>query len=334
MTAGGYNVPGPTQAAAPRERETRLSRTRVAGPVPDVHARPPTAGRVTLRRVGVSGIQKPVAVQRPERVVTLTTTFRVSVDLPATRKGSDLSRNAELLAEIVDNTATRPVQSLESACVAIARELLHRHSYASEAEVEASAAYFLPRGISERHVSLEDYTLVAGARAWRENGDQYRISKSVGAEAVGMTACPCAMETCREALAEEYPLLKDPSLADLPMITHNQRNRTRLLLDMPPEVEVEADRLLDVIEAAQSSPTYAILKRGDEAKLVLNAHRHPKFVEDVLRDLLSRVGAGFPSLPESVVVHADTLSEESIHKYNVSASHTLSLGELRRTIAA
>ena len=285
---------------------------------------------MTLRRVGVTNLKKPVSVQRPERVVTLTATFAVAVDLPATRKGSDLSRNAEVLAEIVDTTATRPVASLESSCVEIANELLRRHTYATTAEVEATADYFRPRGISENRMSFEDYTLLAGAQAQRDDAGKTHVTKSVGAEAVGMTACPCAMETCREALAESYPLLKDPRLADLPMITHNQRNRTRLVFEMAPEQEVEADSILETIEASQSSPTYAILKRGDEARLVLNAHRNPKFVEDVVRDLLRRVSNGFPYLPEDVVVRASTTSEESIHKYNVAASNVLTLGELRR----
>jgi GTP cyclohydrolase IV len=295
----------------------------------------PTAGRFELHKVGISGIRKPLTVRRPDRVVTLTTTLDVAVDLPSTRKGSDLSRNAILLAEIVDETTVRPVPSLESACVTIARELLGRHEYATTATVDASAVYFLRRGIEEERKSFEDYTLLAAAQSVRV-GPQgpINVTKSIGAEAVGMTACPCAMETAREALSEEFPLLRDPSMKSMPMITHNQRNRTRLLFDLADDTEIEVDDLIDTIEAAQSSPTYAILKRGDEAKMVIQAHRHPKFVEDVLRDLLQRVANGFPQVPDSAFVRARTISEESIHKYNVEAAHQASLGELRKTSAA
>ncbi|MCI4348268.1 MAG: GTP cyclohydrolase, FolE2/MptA family, partial [Thermoplasmata archaeon] len=160
------------------------------------------------------------------------------------------------------------------------------------------------------------------------------VTKSIGAEALGMTACPCAMETAREALSEEFPLLRDPSMRSLPMITHNQRNRTRLMFDLTEEVEIEVDDLISLIEASQSSPTFAILKRGDEAKMVIQAHRHPKFVEDVLRDLLRRVAKGFAQVPDSAFVRARTVSEESIHKYNVVAAHQASLGELRHASAA
>ncbi len=301
----------------------------------DVHAMEPTAGRFELHKVGVSGIRKPLTVRRPDRVVTLTTVFEVAVDLPSTRKGSDLSRNAILLAEIVDETVVRPVPSLESACVAIARALLERHPYAQTASVDATAEYFLRRGIAEERKSFEDYTLLGAARSQRDGTKTAAsVTKSIGAEAVGMTACPCAMETAREALAEEFPRLRDPELQALPMVTHNQRNRTRLIFDLPDGAEVEADDLIETIEASQSSPTYAILKRGDEAKMVIQAHRHPKFVEDVLRDLLRRVATQFPRLPDSTFVRARTVSEESIHKYNVVAEHQASLGELRQTSAS
>ncbi|MHB8351794.1 MAG: GTP cyclohydrolase MptA [Thermoplasmata archaeon] len=297
----------------------------------DVHAMAPVNTRLRLREVGVSGVRKPISVQRPGRAETLSAEFSVRVDLPPERKGSDLSRNAELLAELIDATVTRPVQSLEAACREIARELLIRHTYATEAYVEARAQYFLPRGIRPERSSFEDYVLLAEARASRDPaGGDPRLLWKIGAEAVGMTACPCAMETCRALLEKEFPLLRDPSLAALPIVSHNQRNRTTLSFELSEPADIEADRIVAAIEAAQSSPTFAILKRGDEAAVVLNAHRNPKFVEDVIRDVLAQVPILFPEAPDSAVVHARTRSEESIHKYDVTAAHSATLGELRR----
>jgi GTP cyclohydrolase-4 len=267
----------------------------------DIHAMSPDRGRLRLRSVGISGIRKPLTVERREGAHTLAVDFHVAVDLPSERKGSDLSRNAEILAEVVDETVTRPVESLESACSSIARELLVRHSYATIASVEASAEYFLRRGVSEEKRSFENYTLLAEAHALRGADGSVELVRSVGAEAVGMTACPCAMETCRDRLTAEFPLLARPELRDLPMISHNQRNRTCLVFELPDSTVVEADELIAAIESAQSSPTYAILKRGDEAQVVLNAHRHPKFVEDVLRDLLASLPERFPGLPDSTL---------------------------------
>jgi GTP cyclohydrolase-4 len=291
----------------------------------------PERGRLQLRSVGLSGIRKPLSIQRPGRVNVLAATIDLAVNLPADRKGSDLSRDAEILAEIVDRTSLHPAESLETACSSIARELLQRHPYASEATVQAEAEYFLRRGVSDDRQSFEDYLLRAEAHAVRTSDQSIQLSRAIGAEAVGMTACPCAMETAREKLGEEFPLLQDPRLSDLPMITHNQRNRTRLMFEFGGAGAVEVDDIIDAIEASQSSPTYAILKRGDEGRVVLNAHRNPKFVEDVVRDLLASLPARFPQTPDEVVVRVSTRSEESIHKYDVEASHESTMGELRRS---
>jgi GTP cyclohydrolase-4 len=299
----------------------------------DVHAQAPAHERLGLQRVGVTAVKKPLVVQRPGRQVTLTVSFSVAVDLPSTRKGSDLSRNAELLAEAVDWTAQQPAESLESACSAIARELLARHPYATRSEVRAEAEYFAARGVTPARRSLEDFRLFAESTAVRTGAVSPAVTRSIGAEAVGMTACPCAMETAREKLTKEFPLLADPSLKDLPIVTHNQRNRTRLVFDLPDGADVEVDEILEAVEGAQSSPTYAILKRGDEADVVLTAHRHPKFVEDVVRDLLASLPARFSALPDATGVRVRTVSEESIHKYDVTSSHETTLGELRAATA-
>ncbi len=288
---------------------------------------PPVAW-LPLGRVGITGVRKPLNIHRADGVHVLAASFSVFVNIPETKKGSDLSRNAEVLAEIVDQTVIRPMASLEAACAVIARELLNRHGYATEAEVIAEAEYFRGMGLSDEKRSLENFVLLARAWARRTNGG-VEVRKAIGAEAVGMTACPCAMETCRSELEKEYPLLKDPSMSSMPIITHNQRNRTRLSLIVSEDVEIEAEEILDVIGEAQSSPTYAILKRGDEGRLVLNAHRKPKFVEDVIRSVLLLARQQFARLPGSTEVVAETDSEESIHKYNVKAEHRTTLDALR-----
>lgn len=295
----------------------------------DVHAGAPAAGALGLREVGVTEVRKPISVRRPGRVVTLSASFSVAVDLPSVRKGSDLSRNAEVLAEVVDDTAQHPVGSLEEACARIAAELLRRHAYATESVAAAVADYYRTRSVPGGRSALEDYRLFADARGRRSDAGGVEVRRSIGGEVIGMTACPCAMENVREELRRSHPDLARPGLEDLPILSHNQRTRTRLTLELGAGDEVEADELLDAVEASTSSPTYSILKRGDEARVVLEAHRHPKFVEDVLRDLLASLPGRFPGLSDGVGVVARVVSEESIHKYNVVAEHRTTLAELR-----
>jgi GTP cyclohydrolase-4 len=137
-----------------------------------------------------------------------------------------------------------------------------------------------------------------------------------------MTACPCAMEVVRKLDARD----KHCSAP-----THNQRNIGTLMIEVPRGAEVvDADDLISIVEKSFSSPTYSILKRKEEAELVLKAHANPKFVEDVVRDILSMVLKTYKDLPDEVVVIARSESEESIHKHNAFAERVTTLGELRR----
>jgi len=83
------------------------------------------------------------------------------------------------------------------------------------------------------------------------------------------------------------------------------------------------------VERSFSSPTFEILKRDDEAAVVINAHNNPKFVEDVVRDALKLIVGEFKDLPDDVSLIVMSESEESIHKHNAFAERQTTLGELR-----
>jgi len=134
------------------------------------------------------------------------------------------------------------------------------------------------------------------------------------------------METVRGDLEHEYGNLPE----HLPTITHNQRNITSLMVDAPPGKDVEADELIDIVESSVSSPTFEILKRPEEGMLVKHAHENPRFVEDVVREVLAKVVDRFKALPGEVKVSVRSESEESIHKHNAFAERVTTLDELRR----
>jgi len=93
---------------------------------------------------------------------------------------------------------------------------------------------------------------------------------------------------------------------------------------------VDANDLIDIAERAFSSPTYSILKRKEEGELVYKAHKNPKFVEDVVRDILKTILNRYKYLPDDVMVVVRSESEESIHKHNAFAERITTLEELRR----
>jgi len=289
-----------------------------SGPLSDVQNQK-AEKRFKLTRVGVTGVRKPVSVKRPDKIVTLNIVVDAFVDLPANMKGSHLSRNVEVIGEVVDDSVREPVQSIEDLTSSMCESLLERHEYASHSEVQTEADYFLERKTPLGKKSLESYKIFAHAAARR--GDESGVKKRIGVEVIGMTACPCAMETIGETM--------DMEVENVPLITHNQRNKTTVDMDVPNGFEIEAEDLITIVEDSMSSPTFEILKRQDEAAVVRNAHENPKFVEDVVRGILSAILEKYADFPDDAAVRVRSESEESIHKHNAFAERVTTFGELR-----
>jgi len=287
--------------------------------LPDVQSRP-SQSNFKLTRVGVTGVKKLVDIKRPGRkkAISLIVKMDLFVDLPASQKGSHMSRNLELVSDLIDENLKKPISDLESFCAQIAKLLLEKHDYATFSEVKAEADYFLERLYPSGRKGLEPYKLVAEARA-KSNGD---IKKLIGVKVIGMTACPCAREVIKT--------IGHYKEKDVPP-THNQRNITTLMIEVPGDDKtVDANDLIDITEKSFSSPTYGILKRLEEGQVVFNAHKNPKFVEDVVRDILSAILNKYTSLPDDVMVVVRSESEESIHKHNAFAERVTTLEELRK----
>jgi len=289
--------------------------------LPDVQALVPKT-RFRLTRVGVKGVRKLVHVRRPGREEdnVLSVVFDVAVDLPPTMKGSHMSRNVEALSEILEADTAERVPSLEDLCLKIAKDLLRRHEYATEAVVNAQADYYLERTTPFGTKSTEWYRLLSEATSVRGKPAQ----KMIGVEVIGTSACPCAMETAKSLRNDVTPG---------PGLTHNQRNIATLMVESPEDVEVEAESLIDLVEGSLSAPTFELLKRRSEGILVLHAHERPKFVEDVVRDMLTGVLKTYPKLPDEATVFAQSRAEESIHKHDAFAERTTTVAELRRDVS-
>ncbi|MCL2785952.1 MAG: GTP cyclohydrolase MptA [Methanomassiliicoccaceae archaeon] len=271
-----------------------------------------------LTKVGVTGVKKPVRIKRDENLVNdiLNCTIDVFVDLPAEQRGSHLSRNLEVLREIVDESVERPVAGIETLAADICRKLLNRHDYADTAEVVLTAEYFRKSRTPNGRETLELYTLIGESTAVRGGP----LMRTIGVKVIGMTACPCAQETVGDVL---------DCKGKVAVMSHNQRNICTVSMTMGETDNVEANDLISIVESSFSSPTYEILKRDDEAAVVINAHNNPKFVEDVVRDVLKRIVDRYPGLHDDVRLTVRSESEESIHKHNAFAERRTTLGDLR-----
>ncbi len=274
-----------------------------------------------LTKVGVSGVRKPVLIKRPELSSPLNSVVNCSidifVDLPAAQRGSHLSRNVEVLREVAEESTSVPVSGLENMAADMVRKLLVKHEYAQNAYVTVKADYYKANKTPSGRETLELYTIHAGAHGVR-NGE---IRKTIGAEVIGMTACPCAQETVGEMLNVENP--------GFPMMSHNQRNVVTVKVTTGLDQDVSADDLIEIAEKSTSTPTFELLKREDEGSVVINAHTNTRFVEDVVRNGLTLVVSHYKDLPDDAEITVISDSQESIHKHNAYAERVATMGELR-----
>ncbi|HPS91122.1 MAG TPA: GTP cyclohydrolase MptA [Methanothrix sp.] len=307
--------------------------------LPDIQACEPDYP-FNLTRVGVTGVKKLVKVERgnDERPVVLISNFEVFVDLPSDRKGANLSRNFEVIDEVLEEAINCPVYEIEELCGEIAKRLLSRHEYASRAEVKMKSEYIVRRQTPVTKATCQEVVDIF-AEAVARAGPAGHVRKTVGAEVLGMTACPCAQEIMREQVRQELAKagLSVEAAADLaqrlPVATHNQRGRGSISVEVHDRRCVSIDRIIRIIEESMSSRVFGLLKRPDEAVVVKRAHSNPKFVEDCVRTMAQKLVEAFSDLPDDAAVTLKQINEESIHQHNAFAERTAKMGELRAELA-
>jgi len=318
--------------------------TRIKLPViqlPDIQANLPDIP-ISLTRVGVTDVKKLVEVARREkRPIILISTFDIFVDLPQDRKGANLSRNFEAIDEVLEEAIRAPVCEIEELCGEIARRLLGRHEYASRAEVRMRSEYIIKRQTPVTKIRSQEVTYIfAEATAERGDGNNVVVRKLVGAEVLGMTACPCAQEIMRDKAKQELlSLAVDEAvigqfLDRVPMITHNQRGRGTISIEVHDSDFVSLEKIIEIIEQSMSSRIFELLKRSDEAQIVETAHRNPKFVEDCVRTMAQKIVEEFGNLPGDSIVTIRQVNEESIHRHNAFAERRATLEELREELGS
>jgi len=303
--------------------------------LPDIQACEPDYP-FNLTRVGVTGVKKLVKVERgnDERPVILISNFEVFVDLPSDRKGANLSRNYEVIDEALEEAINRPVYEIEELCGEIAKKLLSRHEYATRAEVKMKSEYIVRRQTPVSKVTCQEVVDIF-AEAVARAGPAGYVRKTVGAEVLGTTACPCAQEIMKDRVRQELAKLgiaRDAAsdfAERMPIATHNQRGRGSISIEVRDRRCVSIDRIIRIIEESMSAKVYGLLKRPDEAVVVAKAHSNPKFVEDCVRTMAQKVVEAFSDLPDDAAVTLKQINEESIHQHNAFAERTAKMGELR-----
>ncbi len=230
----------------------------------DMQKTPDTRG-VQIDQVGICDLVYPIVVLDPRNQrQQATAKIAVSVSLPHHFKGTHMSRFLEVLAahqgEITMHTL--PV---------ILNELKKRLS-AEAARLEVEFTYFLQRQAPVSGLTAPmDYRCTFIAESGRV-GESFLLRVEVPVS----TLCPCSK------VISDYG-------------AHNQRGYVTMSV-RPKRNEAAGDwnmiwieELIEVAERSASAPIYPLLKRVDERHVTMQAYDNPVFVEDVVRNVASRL---------------------------------------------
>jgi GTP cyclohydrolase IB len=224
----------------------------------DVHSERDTR-RLALDRAGVKGLRYPICVLDRARGLQHTVAeIDMSVSVPHKRKGAHMSRFVELLNRHRREIDIRKFRSLCS-------ELRKDHD-ADAAHVSVRFPYFVEKKAPVTgSVGLVDYTCTFGASVSRDDHDLW-----VELEVPVTTLCPCS-----KAISDHG--------------AHNQRSLASVRVWFAKFFWIED--LIALVEDSASCDLYALLKRPDEKYVTERAYDRPRFVEDLVREVGTRLRA-------------------------------------------
>ncbi|MBP2133812.1 GTP cyclohydrolase-4 [Methanomicrobium sp. W14] len=303
--------------------------------LPDTQSTLPDV-RINLTRVGVKNVKKLVEVTRAgKRPVIFISNFDVFVDLPSSLKGANMSRNFEVIDEVLQQTVQGKVEGIEDVCNSVARKLLDHHEYADRTEVRMKSTFMVRRQTPVSKTECDEVVKVVASAIAQRNEKNPIVRKSIGAEVTGITACPCAQNIMKEIASNKLRELGieeekiDAFLSEVPMATHNQRGKGFLCIETDDDQRVNLERIISILKESMSANIYELLKRGDESHVVFQAHKNARFVEDCVREMAKMVLTEFSFLPGDSLIKIRQTNEESIHQHDAYAERKATIAELR-----
>jgi GTP cyclohydrolase I len=239
--------------------------------------------RIPIDKVGIKDIRHPVRVQdRSGGEQHTIATFNMYVNLPHNFKGTHMSRFVEILNQ---HEYEITVESFRE----MLREVTERLE-ANAGHIEMRFSFFVNKAAPVSGVqSLLDYDVtLIGEIA---NGKPKMNIKVV----VPVTSlCPCSKKI------SEYG-------------AHNQRSHVTVNAQTNGFIWIED--IIDLVEKEASCELYGLLKRPDEKYVTEKAFNNPKFVEDMVRDVASRLNED--ERIAAYVVESENF--ESIHNHSAYA---------------
>ena len=254
----------------------------------DVQNQNDTRG-IDIQKVGVNGVEVPLIIERKNaQSQVVSAKARLSVTLPHDYRGTHMSRFIEVLSDYSrKNLLGVDIKGL----LCDVKTRLDSKS----AHVKFEFKYFINK---KAPVSAMEFPVGYDCSFQGDlNNDDYKFI--LGVKVPITTLCPCSKEISKYS-------------------AHNQRTMVKVKVSYNENDIIWIEDLVDKIEACGSSQVYSILKRCDEKYVTETAYENPKFVEDVLRDVVEILKSDEKITFYEVEVEA----QESIHNHNAWAFQT------------
>ena len=244
---------------------------------------------IAIQRVGVSDVHLPFLIKTKDgHFQSVLARIRLTVDLPEEFKGTHMSRFIEVLSD----WSQKPVSSKEMRQIlADVAEKLN----ARQAHIDISFKYFIDKIAPVSGLkSMLDYDCLFSGRYCENKPFEFTL----GLHVPFTSLCPCSKEISAYG-------------------AHNQRGLMKVKIRYKQGHFIWIEDLAALMEAQGSCPVYPLLKREDEKYVTEKAYDTPKFVEDVLRDLVLQLR----NLPGVEWFEVECENYESIHNHSAYAHH-------------
>ncbi len=245
---------------------------------------------IDIQKVGVKDVEVPLVIQRKLKSGAVDTQrvyakAKMSVSLNRQFKGTHMSRFIEILNDYRKKNLIGV--DIKQMLKDIKEKLNSENAY-----VKFDFKYFIkktaPKSALEALMCYDCYF------EGTIDGDDYKFF--LGTKVPITTLCPCSKEI------SDYG-------------AHNQRAIVKVKISYPENEHIWLEDLIKTIEESGSSEVYSLLKREDEKAVTERAYENPKFVEDVLRDVVLK-------LENNKIINffeVEIEAQESIHNHNAWA---------------
>lgn len=241
---------------------------------------------VDIQKVGIKHVELPLIIQRKNKSDKVVyAKARACVSLPRNYKGTHMSRFVEVLNEWRD-------KNLLGIDIKGCLEKIIKKLQAQSGELEFDFKYFIDKKspVTELAAPMCYDCSFEGVI----DNDNYKFI--LGVKVPVTTLCPCSKEISENG-------------------AHNQRAMISVKISYDEKDHVWLEDLIELIESCASCPVYPLLKRQDEKYVTEKAWDNPKFVEDVLRDVVVKLR----NHPIVKSFEVDCEAFESIHNHSAWA---------------